>query len=1434
MNRLTTLIILTSLLCSVPVDAGLWYDSDTTDDLQWGSRIPIILNETVGLERVNEPVLVSLKDINFSSIRVVDPQEFPDEEKEVGGNDIPYQINGDELLFLGNVNKRDIKTYYLYLSDDPLEGKGYPGSDLGLSYSRNGIVVENSKAVWEISSKGYYFSVNRYENKVYNSSITRSQGIDWGESIISIDGRDYFTAYGRNWNCSILDSGPLMIRINCSANSSAYRVKKVFSFFSDNAFFEVKENLEILDIEKEDVRWEIRNRVAPYFNQSGIYNFKKYESDKTFYMAARDTENGTCRYVFWVMGKGDFRDIGFRNHRDRDSFDYSLYPSDRNATGIVRYLFREGSILGSMLEYERFIKSLATLESMEKNSISILDIPAYDRFYDKGSSVVVQVRGNQVYGTSKASCRIGDKRFALYDDGTHGDLYEFDSIWTNSKSFEITDETPTGEYGVYCEAVDHNGNVVSDSYSFPVFDRGSYHNIVFSVESIKIRPSGTGRTFINVTNTGNYREYDVSFDIEDLPEGWERVMPEKFDLEVNESMRIPLELRASAEYELGSIPLTISARSRDAIKSIKKFLVDVELFNMEIETDVEGDTITLRLLEDNENPVTNANVVVTQGNESSSHTTDENGYLLFQFEEIGSIGINAEKTGYKPLSLKIGLREKEVSYWFPVTALIIVSLTLLIARYYWKSPDRDQMENAIVISLVIGIFITLIWVGFTMRGKEPFTALYFAEDSYSNYLEGNSTKFRYVVDCWEHKPTKYELSIFLGNRLAEVDEFWLGEEDRIRVMKLEREKIIEVPKDLELPAKVRLVLRTGDKSYDIHYFLRERIYGQVNETVENLTCLNGILDPDETGIDCGGSCMPCDDEDRCDSHLDCLSGFCFKRTCKEPTCSDGIKNQGETGIDCGGQCRPCHCFNDVLDLDETDLDCGGSCQPCEEEMLCLLDSDCSSGFCFNGSCGIPTCRDEIQNQGETGIDCGGPCKPCPSCSDGIRNQGEIDVDCGGPCPECDFLYENGTHVSWIGQVDGFVSSVRINSDGSYIVVASNSDEGYVTLFDNSSLVRWISRTLYPLTDVRFTVNERFITPYPRADLYLFDLNGVNRMYELADKIENTSLVCGISRGSDVFFRFNRTENRWSYNIPFDIHRIAFTENCSHRVVSQRDNENLSSVRLFENDRLLWGYSVDGDIYSVSVSDNANYIVVGAGGRKMEEDNFIYLFDKKKRLLWRYKADWNIYGLSISGDGGFILAGSRRGRVYLLDKTGGLLWEYDSRSSILDLDMTSDGKHLVFVTAAGGIYFVTNPLFNCSDGIRNQGETDIDCGGPCPPCEEGRGCLRNVNCLSGFCFKGICTTPTCDDGIKNQGETGIDCGGPCLPCRPICYRDSDCGKDFVSEPYCYEKYILRDYVTCSCVNPGTVSSYCETVNETRVEELCLGDLECREGRCVSGS
>ena len=137
------------------------------------------------------------------------------------------------------------------------------------------------------------------------------------------------------------------------------------------------------------------------------------------------------------------------------------------------------------------------------------------------------------------------------------------------------------------------------------------------------------------------------------------------------------------------------------------------------------------------------------------------------------------------------------------------------------------------------------------------------------------------------------------------------------------------------------------------------------------TCDDGILNGDETGVDCGGSCPAC------------------------ATCDDGILNGDETGVDCGGSCAACPTCNDgILNGDETGVDCGGSCAACA------------------------TCDDGLQNGDETGIDCGGSCDPCETgpCSYGVINTANFEGgfgiwnDGGSDCRRSrnDRNYANGT------------------------------------------------------------------------------------------------------------------------------------------------------------------------------------------------------------------------------------------------------------------------------------------------------------------------------------------------------------------------------------------------------------------------------------------
>lgn len=87
----------------------------------------------------------------------------------------------------------------------------------------------------------------------------------------------------------------------------------------------------------------------------------------------------------------------------------------------------------------------------------------------------------------------------------------------------------------------------------------------------------------------------------------------------------------------------------------------------------------------------------------------------------------------------------------------------------------------------------------------------------------------------------------------------------------------------------------------------------------------------------------------------------------------------------------------------------------------------------------------------------------------------------------------------------------------------------------------------------------------------------------------------------------------------------------------------------------------------------------------------------------------------------------------------------------------------------------------SDGVKNGAETDVDCGGSAAPrCDDGKSCKQASDCGSSACKAppGVCVPATAIDGVKNAGETDIDCGGPGVGvprCEPsqICAAASDC-------------------------------------------------------------
>ncbi len=140
---------------------------------------------------------------------------------------------------------------------------------------------------------------------------------------------------------------------------------------------------------------------------------------------------------------------------------------------------------------------------------------------------------------------------------------------------------------------------------------------------------------------------------------------------------------------------------------------------------------------------------------------------------------------------------------------------------------------------------------------------------------------------------------------------------------------------------------------------------------------------------------------------------------------------------------------------------------------------------------------------------------------------------------------------------------------------------------------------------------------------------------------------------------------------------------------------------------------------------------------------------------------------------------------------------------------------------------------CSDGARNQNETDVDCGGVCEPCAQGESCLVDGDCTTGNCDNGSCgpeTEPSCSDGEQNQNETDIDCGGVCDPCAAgqACRINGDCAS------------LMCDNGTCAAAPEETCDDGEQNQDETDVDcggsvcDPCPLQADCeQDGDCASG-
>ena len=126
------------------------------------------------------------------------------------------------------------------------------------------------------------------------------------------------------------------------------------------------------------------------------------------------------------------------------------------------------------------------------------------------------------------------------------------------------------------------------------------------------------------------------------------------------------------------------------------------------------------------------------------------------------------------------------------------------------------MEKVIVSAIIIGFITVVAFITLESR-EERFTQLYLYPDSLSHNPESNRTSFTYGVRSFEKEPMVYNLSILAGERFMRNTSFGLDPgKDREENVTLD---ITGIP----LPVNVSLLLVSRSATYEVHYWLKERL-----------------------------------------------------------------------------------------------------------------------------------------------------------------------------------------------------------------------------------------------------------------------------------------------------------------------------------------------------------------------------------------------------------------------------------------------------------------------------------------------------------------------------------------------------------------------------------------------------------------------------------
>ena len=536
------------------------------------------------------------------------------------------------------------------------------------------------------------------------------------------------------------------------------------------------------------------------------------------------------------------------------------------------------------------------------------------------------------------------------------------------------------------------------------------------------------------------------------------------------------------------------------------------------------------------------------------------------------------------------------------------------------------------------------------------------------------------------------------------------------------------------------------------------------------SCSNGMRDGDEAATDCGGAvCGGCGDGTRCTDDNDCLSS------------SSCISMELTSGW---GYCASRH--NHVIDGGETGYDCGG--QAVQEGKLCGIGQGCNAATdCLTGVCDLGA--DPADTSAYTLIagvlyadmshwntPVGGACAvggdPADACRDGEMNGDETDVDCGGLCASQGRTCDSGLRCTagedcTSGSCGPLGTCVSCSND------VTDGDESDVDCGGSCGACADGSDC---------AVADDCVSGICAGEAGATHCASCSNMLRDGDE---TGIDCG---GSCIAACPNQ-------QCMSDGARCGFTQGA----IGSQDAACMRPEQMTRARALGQPIGFSSCIFSTcDVNSDCQTGFCNPETRQCAARTSDQLCQDGE------ETDTAMHGeTDIDCGGTCALTG------YLC--TGGQRCAYDSdcQSGVCTDQNTCGGR--------------------CTDLSMNGGETDVDCGGECGPCDDARACKIHQDCMSGVCYDddgdgdGICTN--CFNGEKDANEVGVDCGPSC---ERLCPLNSECTED----GHCHSFQCSTDNV---CVAEATDPLCTNNIQDPLEPGFNCGgpcllmDLQCADGQ-----